>query len=195
VRISVRLINTQSGEHIWADRFDRPFVELFEILDEPVSHIVGTIVGRVETADMAETRRKRPEDMTAYDYLLRGLEYHRLAGVTLDNEREALKWFERAISADPNYGLAYAWRVCASSWLPDPDNFGYKHTISFFRGELAWQSILTNNRQYPPFFLITLLRNSAVPKTLALRDTQPPCTKIPCPRPAGFHRNNRVRPR
>jgi tetratricopeptide (TPR) repeat protein len=72
-------------------------------------------------ADMAEARRKRPEDRTAYDYLLRGLEYHRLGGVTLDNEREAVKWFDRAIAADPNYGLAYAWRVCASSWLPNPD--------------------------------------------------------------------------
>jgi Tfp pilus assembly protein PilF len=90
-------------------------------LDELVSHIVGTIVGRVEAADMAEARRKRPEDRTAYDYLLRGLEYHRLGGVTLDNEREAVKWFDRAIAADPNYGLAYAWRVCASSWLPNPD--------------------------------------------------------------------------
>jgi TolB-like protein len=121
VRISVRLINVQSGEHLWAERFDRPFDELFEILDELVSHIVGTIVGRVEAADMVEARRKRPEDRTAYDYLLRGLEYHRLGGVTLDNEREAVKWFDRAIAADPNYGLAYAWRVCASSWLPDPD--------------------------------------------------------------------------
>jgi tetratricopeptide (TPR) repeat protein len=121
VRISVGLINVQSGEHLWAERFDRPFDELFEILDELVSHIVGTIVGRVEAADMAEARRKRPEDMTAYDYLLRGLEYNRLGGVTLDNPREAVKCFERAITADPNYGLAYAWRVCAASWLPDFD--------------------------------------------------------------------------
>ena len=119
VRISVRLINTQSGEHLWAERFDRPFDELFDILDELVSHIVGIIVGRVEAADMAEARRKRPEDRTAYDYLLRGLEYHRIGGVTLDNEREAVKWFERAIAADPNYCVAYAWQVCAASWLPD----------------------------------------------------------------------------
>jgi len=121
VRISVGLINVQSGEHLWAERFDRPFDDLFEILDELVSRIVGTIVGRVEAADMAEARRKRPEDRTAYDYLLRGLEYLRLGGVTLDNEREAVKWFERAIAADPNYGLAYALRVCAASWLPDID--------------------------------------------------------------------------
>ncbi|MBT8365223.1 MAG: adenylate/guanylate cyclase domain-containing protein, partial [Deltaproteobacteria bacterium] len=77
VRISVRLINVKSGEHLWAERFDRPFDDLFEILDELVSRIVGTIVGRVEAADMAEARRKRPEDRTAYDCLLRGLEHLR----------------------------------------------------------------------------------------------------------------------
>ena len=67
VRISVRLINVQSGEHLWAERFDRQFDDLFDILDELVGRIVGTIVGRVEAAGMAEARRKRPEDRTAYD--------------------------------------------------------------------------------------------------------------------------------
>jgi TolB-like protein/class 3 adenylate cyclase len=119
VRISVRLINVKSGEHLWAERFDCHFDDLFEIFDELVSRIVGTIVGRVEASDMAEARRKRPEDRTAYDYLLRGLEHLRLGGVTLENEREAIKWFERAIAADPSYGRAYALRVCAASWLPD----------------------------------------------------------------------------
>ena len=119
VRISVRLIDVLSGEHLWAERFDRPLNELFEILDELVSLIVGTIVGRVEAADMAEARRKRPEDMTAYDYLLRGLEHHRLGGVTIDNRRKAVKWFEKAIAADPSYSVAYAWKVCAASQLPD----------------------------------------------------------------------------
>lgn len=90
-------------------------------MDQLVSRIVGTIVGRVEAADMAQARRKRPEDRTAYDYLLRGLEYHRLGGVTSDNLREAVKWYERSIAADPNYGLAYAWHVCAASGLPGFD--------------------------------------------------------------------------
>ena len=130
VRISVRLINVQSGEHLWAERYGRPFDELFEIMDELVRRIVGTIVGRVEAADMAEARRKRPEDRTAYDYLLRGLEYHRLGGVTLDNERKAVKWFDRAIAADPNYGLAYAWQVCAASWLPE---FDFDESMKFMQ--------------------------------------------------------------
>jgi len=121
VRISVQLINTETNDHLWAERYDRPLDDLFDVLDELVSRIVGTIVGRVEAADMKEARRKRPEELTAYDYMLRGLEHHRLGGVTVDNIKEAVKWFDRAIETDPNYGLAYAWRVCASSWLPEFD--------------------------------------------------------------------------
>ena len=121
VRISVQLINAETNDHLWAERYDRQFDDLFDLLDELVSRIVGTIVGRVEAAEMKEARRKRPEDRTAYDYVLRGLEHHRLGGVTVENIKEAVKWFDRAIETDPNYGLAYAWRVCASSWLPEFD--------------------------------------------------------------------------
>lgn len=59
--------------------------------------------------------------MTAFECLLRGMDHHRLGGVTDDNAREAVKWFTKAIEADPNYGAAYAWRVCSASWLPDVD--------------------------------------------------------------------------
>ena len=122
VRISVRLIDTESGENLWAERYARPWSELFDLLDDLVARIAATIFGQVETAGIAEARRKRPEDLEAYDCLLRGLEHHRLGGVTEDNIREAVKWFERAIELDPNYGLPYAWWVCSSNWLPDFDN-------------------------------------------------------------------------
>jgi len=121
VRISVRLVDAGSGENLWAERYDRPLNELFDLLDELVARIAATIVGQVEAAGIAEARRKQPEDMTAYDYLLRGMEHHRLGGVTVENSREAVKWFEKAIEADPNYGLPYAWWVCSASRLPDFD--------------------------------------------------------------------------
>jgi TolB-like protein/tetratricopeptide (TPR) repeat protein len=121
VRVSAHLASGETGEQIWAERFDRPWDELFDLLDELVARIAATTVGQVETAAIAAARRKRPEDMNAYEFLLRGLECHRRGGVTLDNEREAAMWFQRAIDADPDYGLAYAWKICATSWLPDFD--------------------------------------------------------------------------
>lgn len=122
VRVSVRLVDAANGENLWAERYQRPWAGMFDLLDELVARIAATIVGRVEAAGIADARRKQPIDMTAYDYLLRGLEHHRLGGVTKENPREAVKWFERAIEADPNYSLPYAWWVCSASWLPDFDS-------------------------------------------------------------------------
>ncbi len=121
VRISVRLIDVAHGKSLWAERYGRAWTELFDLLEELAARIAATVVGQVEAAGIAEVRRKRPEDMGAYDCLLRGLEHHRLGGVTEGHVREAVRWFERAIAADPNYGLAYAWHVCSSSRLPDFD--------------------------------------------------------------------------
>jgi adenylate cyclase len=121
VRVSVRLVNTVNGENLWAERYERPWTKLFDLLDELIACIAATIFGQVEAAGIAEARRKQPKDMTAYDCLLRGLEHHRLGGVTKDNPKQAVAWFERAIEADPTYGLPYAWWVCSATLLPDFD--------------------------------------------------------------------------
>lgn len=121
VRISVRLVDTGDGGNVWAETYARPWSEIFDLLDDLVARIAATIVGQVEAAGITAARRKRPQDLSAYDCLLRGLEHHRLGGVTDDNLREAVKWFDRAIELDPDYSLAYAWRVCSSSQLPDFD--------------------------------------------------------------------------
>ena len=128
VRVSVRLADTVSGENLWAERYERPWEEIFDLLDELAARITATIVGQVQAAGIAEARRKSPEDMTAYDYVLRGMECHRLGGVTTEYSRDAVKWFERAIEADPNYSLPYAWWVCSASRLPEFDSDkGFKY--------------------------------------------------------------------
>lgn len=121
VRIGLTLSETETGSVVWSERILRPFDELLGLLDQTVAKIAATVVGRLEDAAMVAIRRKRPENMTAFECLLRGMHHHRLGGVTDDNAREAVGWFTRAIEADPNYAAAYAWRVCSSSWLPEFD--------------------------------------------------------------------------
>jgi tetratricopeptide (TPR) repeat protein len=79
------------------------------------------VLGRIEESDIATARRLKPESMTAYEFHLRGLEYHRLGGVLDENLREATRWFERAIKADANFARPRAMWVCASSGLPEFD--------------------------------------------------------------------------
>jgi adenylate cyclase len=119
IRIALTLSETEAGSVVWSDKIMRPFDELIDVLDETICKIAATVVGRVE--DTVAARRKMPENMTAFECLLRGIDHHRLGGVTDDNAREAVKWFSKAIEADPTYAGAYAWRACSAQWLADCD--------------------------------------------------------------------------
>ena len=119
VRLSLELINGATGMQVWSDRMTRSYDNVFDLIDAMTTQIAATILGRVEADAIEMARRKPPENMSAYDFMLRGLDYHRLGSVTWGNMREAVRWFDQAIEADPTYGPAYAWRICASSWLPE----------------------------------------------------------------------------
>jgi adenylate cyclase len=113
---------------VWNDRLSQPFDELVDGLDNLVSHIASTVLGRIEDSDIAAVRRLKPESMTAYEFHLRGLEYHRLGGITDENIREAVKWFRHAIEADPNFARPHAMLTCAWAALPEFDlDEGMRH--------------------------------------------------------------------
>jgi tetratricopeptide (TPR) repeat protein len=65
--------------------------------------------------------------MAAYDCVMRGLEYHRLGGVTQTQAEQAVAWFDRAVEKDPEYGRAHAWRACSLAtlweWTGDQKHF------------------------------------------------------------------------
>ncbi len=121
LRLSLTLTETETGTVVWSDRVSQSFDELVEGLDALVSQIASTVLGRVEESDIAAARRLKPESMTAYEFHLRGLEHHRLGGVTDENMRKAMEWFERAIEADPGFARPRAMLTCSWSNLPDFD--------------------------------------------------------------------------
>ncbi len=121
IRLGLSLSETETGGVVWSDRLNESLENLIDRLDGLVARIASTVLGRVEESDIAAARRLKPESMTAYEFHLRGLEYHRLGGVIDENLREAARWFERAIAADANFARPRAMWVCARSGLPDFD--------------------------------------------------------------------------
>jgi adenylate cyclase len=119
VRLSLTLTETETGTVVWSDRLTQPFDALVDKLDKLVSQIASTVLGRIEDSDIAAARRLKAESMTAYEFYLRGLEHHRLGGVTDENVRHAMEWFKRAIEADPNFARPHAMLTCAWSNLSD----------------------------------------------------------------------------
>jgi len=133
-RINSFLINAVSGEQIWAEKTDCAYDELFDVQDELTSRIVSSVAGHVERQAEASAKRKRPNDLRAYDFFLRGMEFHRIGGVTQENAEQSVYWFDQALLADPKYGRAHAWRACAIS------------TVAEWTGEDVWKELIESGR-------------------------------------------------
>jgi adenylate cyclase len=76
VRVTVQLIDAETDRHIWAERYDRKIEDIFAIQDEVSSAIVGTLPGRIEAAGHDRAKRKPPQSMAAYEYVLTGKILH-----------------------------------------------------------------------------------------------------------------------
>jgi adenylate cyclase len=105
IRINAQLIDTGTGSHVWADRFDSETSDVFKVQDEVVQTIVGTLVGRVRAADAERARRKPPASLAAYECVLQG---NALPWSDAKAAAEAIRLFEQAIEIDPGYGFAHA---------------------------------------------------------------------------------------
>ena len=73
VRITGQLIDTATGAHLWADRFDGALEDIFDLQDQVTASVVGAIAPKLEQAEIERAKRKPTENLDAYDYYLRGL--------------------------------------------------------------------------------------------------------------------------
>ncbi|MBI2737978.1 MAG: adenylate/guanylate cyclase domain-containing protein [Rhodospirillales bacterium] len=125
LRITVQLIDTATDGHIWAERYDRKLDDIFAVQDEITIAIVATLPGRLEAAQHNQLSRLKPSSMAAYECALAAKVLHHKA--TREDNAEALKLIDRALSLDPDYAHAHAWRGCilgqawGYGWVADKD--------------------------------------------------------------------------
>jgi adenylate cyclase len=127
VRVTVQLIDSKSEKHVWAERYDRELTDIFEIQDEVTRAIIGALPSQLEAADIERIKRKPPQDLAAYDYVLRSKILHHHG--TREANTEALQVLNKAIELDPDYAQAYAWKACTlrqailRGYAAEPDDF------------------------------------------------------------------------
>ena len=126
VRISAELGDPISGDAIWSERYDRTMDDVFEIQDEIVKKITGTVLSEIEVSSLQRAKRKPTEKMTSYEFLLQG-KFHKRK-LTKDDANIAIAMFSNAIESDPSNGRAYAERCCTwadglgQNWYKESDD-------------------------------------------------------------------------
>ena len=105
VRINGQLIDSTTGAHLWADRFEGKLKDVFELQDQITTNVVGELITNVEVAEIERARRKPSTSLDAYDCYWKGLaEYWKISQPGSD---DALAYFLKAINFDENFAAAY----------------------------------------------------------------------------------------
>ena len=106
VRITGQLIDAVTGAHLWADRFERDLTDVFALQDEVTVAVVSAIQPKMLQTEIELATRRRPENLTAYDFYLRATQQYYL--MTREGVAEAIRLAHRALELDPRFGSVAA---------------------------------------------------------------------------------------
>lgn len=126
VRITVQLIDVTSGAHVWADRVDGTLEDVFDLQDRITERVAGALAPSIRLAEIERARRKRPQDLGAYDYTMRAMP--QVWALERDSCAKALQLLDKALAIDPEYPLALSlagWCYAQGSvynWTNDVDS-------------------------------------------------------------------------
>ncbi len=105
VRITGQLVEAETGRHIWAERYDRAMDDVFALQDEMTMNVVAAIEPSLRQAEVERVKRKRPENLDAYDLVLRATPL--VVAAMPETALRALPLLERALTLEPDYALAH----------------------------------------------------------------------------------------
>ncbi|MGR3292253.1 MAG: hypothetical protein ACU0C9_13825, partial [Paracoccaceae bacterium] len=110
-RVTTHLLRCSDGQEIWAERFDRDLDNIFEIQTEIARTVSSTVIGRIASHDVRRPSHRKPEDLKAYELVMRGTE--QMNRYSEDGLTSAVDTFRAAIKHDAGYGRAYG--LCAQA--------------------------------------------------------------------------------
>jgi serine/threonine-protein kinase len=127
VRVNVQLINALTDAHLWADTFDRKLTDIFAVESEIAKTIAETLQVKLTGAERTALAARPTENSEAYELYLRGRYF--LAKRSSDDLRQAINYFDQAITKDPNYAPAYAGLADGYAILLDYANVSWEDVL------------------------------------------------------------------
>src|SRR3954449_11918412 len=121
LRVTAQLIEAETGNHLWAERYDRDLADIFAVQDEITERVVAAIEPELYAAEQVRSQSKPPESLDAWECVIRALSL--IGQGTRDENTEAEALCRRAIAIAPGYGRAHsllAWTLLRSTfWSGD----------------------------------------------------------------------------
>jgi adenylate cyclase len=115
VRVVAQLVEAETGHHVWADRYDRNGVDLFEIQDEIVDRVAGAIEPEMLRSETVRARHMTAASLTAWELVFRGM-WH-FYQVKQSDHQKARGFFRNAIEAAPDIAEGHAWLARCNAGL------------------------------------------------------------------------------
>jgi tetratricopeptide (TPR) repeat protein len=113
MRVNVQLIDAVSGSHLWAERFDKPVADLFDMQDEIVARLANALEAQISAAEAR--RAEGVQNPDAMDLYFQGMAWMN-KGATPDNFNRSRGFFERALEIDPGNVEAFVGRGFIDAW-------------------------------------------------------------------------------
>ncbi len=107
VRINVQLIDALKGHHLWAERYDREFKDIFALQDDITQKVVAALKVKLTEGEQARLRRIQTENAEAYQYVRLGKNL--IGRFTKESNAEAQRLFEKAVSLDSKFASGWVW--------------------------------------------------------------------------------------
>jgi adenylate cyclase len=104
IRIIAQLIETEGGAHVWSGRHDGTVDDIFDLQDRIAEQVAGALQPSIRIAEIERSRRKRPQDLGAYDFAMRAMPH--VWALEEDESGRALELLDKALEIDPDYPLA-----------------------------------------------------------------------------------------
>jgi adenylate cyclase len=155
VRVTVQLIQADTGHHIMAERYDRDLTDLFELQDEVTHTIAGAIEPELLKFERERIAERPQHDQDAYELYQRGVWHHHR--YSKDDNAEAQRLFRAALVIDPDYPqamAALAHAVCNAAFLNWSDDPEFSYEESF---ELAQRAVALDGRYPAARFVLGLV--------------------------------------
>ena len=107
IRISARLTDAETRKAIWAEHYDRPLADLFDVQDEVADLVAATVAKQLEVEITGRTSRRHPGSLSVYENMLQG--HAHFNKLTRAGNDAAFAYYKRAVDGDPGNGEALAW--------------------------------------------------------------------------------------